>query len=361
MYAYQLHNVDTPIQLVEQPIPRTQRNGVVVKILATPLLSYSALYLQGKLPYMMPPMPFTPGTNAIGIVHEVGPGVQHVHVGQRVMVSSHWMRDEPVQSPEQALLGLTGISEHSGEMLKEYPHGTWREYADFPAALIHPLEGLDHYDAVSLTALSKIMIPFGGLRRAALQAGETVIINGAAGYFGSGAVLGALALGANVVATGRNEAALQAMKAALGPVGERVKIVVQKADEASDIAALKTASEGGAHAALCMVGQANDAHSTAVTLQSLRRNGRLVLMGSLLPSLSINYGQMLLNNWEIKGNFMYSRQDVLLLTELVKNGLVDLKRVQTQSFHFQELEKALAAAAKLKGLESVVLQFPGNT
>ena len=57
---------------------------------------------------------------------------------------------------------------------------------------------------------------------------------------------------------------------------------------------------------------------------------------------------------------MYSRQDVLLLIELVKNGLIDLKRVQTQSFHFQELDKALTAAAKLKGLESVVLQFPGN-
>ena len=357
MYAYQINNTNNPIELKELPIPKTKPNGVVIKILATPLLSYSEQYIRGELPYMMPPMPFTPGTNAVGIIHELGEGVQHFKVGQRVMVDSYWIKDEAVEEPAQALLGLTGISIDSGAMLEEYPHGTWREYADFPAALVHPLEGLEQYDAVNLSSLAKIVIPLGGLRRSGLQAGESVIINGATGYFGSAAVLGALALGAKVVATGRSEAGLQELKEVLSSYGERLQLVALQGDADSDIKALRDASGNGAHAALCMVGQAKEAHSTSVTLQSLKRNGRMVIMGSLLPDFSVNYTQMLLNNWEIKGNFMYNREDFNIAISLVKNGLIDLELIKANSFAYQDLKSALVAATQLRGLNTVVLKF----
>ena len=357
MFAYQLSSTANPVELKEVPIPRAAKNGVVVKMEATPLLSYTDLYLQGKLPYVMPPMPFTPGTNAVGTIHEVGPGVLHLRVGQRVMVESFWTKDEAVESPGQVLLGLTGISEDSGPMLEEYPNGTWREYGDFPAAVVHPLDGLDQYDSATLSALAKVAIPFGGLRRAALQAGETVIINGASGYFGSAAVMGALALGATVVATGRHEAGLRAVQKTLDPEGIRVQIVVQQCDEARDTAALKEAAHGGAHAALCMVGQARDAQSTLSTLQALRRNGRMVLMGSLLPRLPIPYGQMLLNNWELKGNFMYRRADFHAVIALVRNGSLNLRAIQAKTFPYHALEAAMSAANSVKGLNAVVLTF----
>lgn len=55
-----------------------------------------------------------------------------------------------------------------------------------------------------------------------LQAGETVVINGATGSFGSAAVAVALAMGAaRVIATGRNSAALDALAARYG---SRVRI-----------------------------------------------------------------------------------------------------------------------------------------
>ncbi len=356
MYAYQLKSVSQKVELKELPIPKASKNGVVVKILTTPILSYSDVYLQGKLPYMMPPMPFTPGTNAIGIVHEVGESVLSLKVGQKVFVESYWVKDEAVEEQGEALIGLTGISPDSFSMLEEYPNGTWREYADFPASVVHPLDGLD-FDPVLLSALAKIVVPFGGLSRIGLKAGETIIINGATGYFGSAAVLSALALGANVVATGRNESALISLKQDLLKSGERVKLVVQKGEEETDITQLRQVAGNGAHAALCIIGQATDSHSTQVTLQALKRGGRMVLMGSMTSDLKINYGQMLLNNWEIKGNFMYKHTDVQRVISLVKNGLIDLNLIKTKTFNYQEIYEAISAASKVKGLENVVLKF----
>jgi len=52
--------------------------------------------------------------------------------------------------------------------------------------------------------------PYGGFLRGEFQVGETAIANGASGYFGSAAVLIALAMGAaRVVAAGHDRAALE--------------------------------------------------------------------------------------------------------------------------------------------------------
>jgi len=52
--------------------------------------------------------------------------------------------------------------------------------------------------------------PYGGFLRGEFQVGETAIVNGASGYFGSAAVLIALAMGAaRVVAAGHDRAALE--------------------------------------------------------------------------------------------------------------------------------------------------------
>ena len=62
-------------------------------------------------------------------------------------------------------------------------------------------------EAGRLCALTLLLVPYGGLLAADLQAGETLLVSGATGHFGSAAVMVALAMGAGcVVAPGRNEA-----------------------------------------------------------------------------------------------------------------------------------------------------------
>lgn len=355
MLEVKLFDTKQAIKVIESDIPAAKRGGVVVKLEATPLLSYSRDYLEGKLPYMYPPMPFTPGTNAVGVVHEIGDGVLGLKLGQRVIVDCNWVKDEAVSEPERILIGLTGISMGSAPMLNEYPNGTWRQYGDFPASVVFPIDDSDDVDATTLATIAKLVVPFGGLRRMELKAGETVLINGASGYFGSAAVMSALAMGANVILTGRSQAKLEKVVADLNAPAERVRVVAQTGEFETDIAALRQAFSTPAHKALCMVGQSKDSHSSLVSLNALQRGGQLVVMGSTLAELSIDYNQMLLNNWEIKGNFMYTKEDYLALISMVQSKQIDLSKIAVKTYVIDDLENAIDEAGQLQGLNSVVL------
>lgn len=354
MKAWMLDEPGKPLALRDVAQPQPRRNAVLVRMEAVPLLSYTRDYVEGKLPYAYPPTPFSPGTNGVGRIVAAGEGVVAFRAGQRVAVNPYWIADETVREPAQALLGLTAISADSGALLAEFPHGTLREAAEFPASTLIALDGLDEVDAARLAVLGKFAVPFGGLRRGRLSAGETVVVNGASGYFGSAAVLAALALGASkVVALGRRLAPLRAL---VEQGRGRVVPVVLTGDAPQDTAAIRSASGGGADLAFDMVGQATDANATLAALRSLRRAGRLVLMGSMQVDLPITYSEMLLNNWELIGHFMYTRADYLALVSLVASGQIPLDAVELTSYPFAELEVAIDAAGRMSGLQCTVVE-----
>jgi alcohol dehydrogenase len=353
MKAWMLDEPGKPLALRDEPIAQPRRGAVLLRMEAVPLLSYTRAYLEGKLPYAFPPGPFSPGTNGIARIEAVGDGVFGFRKGQRVAVNPYWRADETVDEPEQVLIGLTGISAGSAPMLADFPHGTLRELAEFPASTLVALDGLETMASTRLASLGKFSVPFGGLRRGRLTAGETVVVNGAGGYFGSAAVLAALALGASrVVALGRRPKAL----APLVELGRgRVKAVVLTGDGASNVAAIREAAGGGADLAFDMVGHATDADATLAALRSLRRNGRLVLMGSMEVPLPIPYGEMLINNWELIGNFMYTRADYLALVTLVASGQLSLDSVDITAYAFAQLESAIDRAGSAQGLQCTVV------
>ncbi|MEX3823218.1 zinc-binding dehydrogenase [Paraburkholderia sp. BR14262] len=339
MKAWMLDQPGQPLALRDVPQPEPRRGALLVRVEAVPLLSYTRQYVQGKLPYGYPQGPFSPGTNGIGRVLAVGEGVYGYRVGQRVALSPYWIADEALREPAQALLGLTAISPDSGPMLGDYPHGTLREAVEFPASTVFPLDGLDHVLSAQLAALGKLVVPFGGLPRA--------------GAFGSAAVLDALALGAGrVVALGRRAAALAPL-AKLG--GGRVVTVALSGEMARDVEAIRAAANGGADLAFDMVGHATDPGATLAALRSLRRNGRMVLMGSMEVDLPIKYGEMLINNWELMGHFMYSGADYRALIALVQSGQLPLDAIEVQRHPFDALETAIDAAEKAEGLTCVTV------
>jgi alcohol dehydrogenase len=268
-------------------------------------------------------------------------------------VNPYWVVDEAVREPAQALIGLTAISTDSAALIADFPHGTLRELAEFPVSTLIALDGLDDMASDRLAVLGKFAVPFGGLRRGRLAAGETVVVNGATGYFGSAAVLAALAMGASrVIALGRRMKPLEAL-VEFGQ--ERVVPLALSGDAAQDAAAIRAASGGGADLAFDIVGHATDPNATLAALRSLRRGGRLVLMGSMQVELPIAYQEMLLNNWELMGNFMYTRADYLALVALVASGQVQLDAVELRSFRFAELETAIDAASAMAGLQCTVV------
>src|SRR6201996_8366878 len=342
------HN-DLRVEDVETPKPAP--DGVLVAIEAGMVLSYTSKVLSGSVPYSLPPMPFVPGTNAIARVIATGNNVAHVQNGDRVFLSPHLRGDVPDPEPPQILIGLTATvtSDAALALQARWRDGVFTEIAHWPAACVTPLAGLDERPSTELIGLAKLIVPFGGLQRTGLRGGQTVIVNGASGYFGSGAVMLAGAVGAGrIVAVGRKREALERLADAFGP---RVIPAVVSGDAAKDLAIIRHAAGGGADIALDLLGAAKSTSTTLSTLRALKRGGRLVLMGSAEVPLELSFREMLANDWEVVGQFMYARQSPSQLAQLAAEGLLDLKKIAVTTFKLAEFKRAVEAAALMQGLD----------
>jgi len=354
MKAWRLERLGGALGLKDVPTPEPRPGSVLVRIEASALMSYLKPYVEGKLPlYNPPPGPFTPGTNGVGVVEAVGRDVWHLKPGQRVVLSSHFVARDNVEDPAQILIGLTA-GEGAAPVLADWPDGTLAEYALMPVEAVTPAEGLDHLDAAQLAAVGRCIIPYGGLLRGRLAAGEMLVVNGATGAYGSAAVLLGIAMGAGrVIAARRNRTALEAVSRA---GGARVATVALTGDVKADAGALRAASGGGAHMAFDMVGQAGDANATLAALHALRRGGRLVLMGSMTTDLPVPYTTLMLNSWEIIGQFMYPAGAYLRLLDLLRSRLLDISPIRPRVYPLAELPAAMEAAATAGNLDYIVMQ-----
>ena len=355
MKAWKLDRLGGALSFEDVPIPDVRPGSVLVRMEASMLMSYLGAYVSGELTYYQTPSnPFTPVGNGVGVIEDVGRDVWSLRPGQRVFLSSLSASAEQVAEPTRVLLGVTSLNAESKAMQADWPDGVLADYALYPAAAVTPAENLSEIKSPRLAALLRCVVPYGGLLRGRLAVGETVIVNGASGSYGATAVLVALAMGAGtVVAVGRNVKALDAIA---GAGGARVRPVVLTGDAQADSATLRAAAGGGAHLAFDMVGQARDANATLASLEALRRGGRLVLMGSVTTPLSLSYMQIVNNDLEIIGQFMYPPDATRRLSELVRLGLLDLGAIRPRVFPLSDLHKAMDAAAAAESLECVVVR-----
>jgi alcohol dehydrogenase len=348
--AWRLHaHNDLRFDDVETPQPAP--DGVLVRVEAGMVLSYMGRVLSGQVPYSLPPMPFVPGTNAIARVIAVGANVGHVRTGDRVFLSPHLRGDVPDSDPPQILIGLTATvtTPAALAMQARWRDGVFTEIAHWPAACVTALFDMDDKPAAELIALAKLIVPFGGIQRTNLRGGETILINGATGYFGSGAVMLAAAMGAGrVVAIGRKREALENLRDVFGP---RVIPAVVTGDAEKDLAVIRNAAGGRADVALDLLGAAKSTSTTLSCLRALKRGGRLVLMGSAEVPLELSFREMLANDWEVVGQFMYARQAPGQLARLAAEGLLDLRKIVVTTFKLADFRRAVDAAALMQGLD----------
>jgi alcohol dehydrogenase len=349
MRAWQLDRLGGHLKLIDTAIPEARPGTVVLKLEASVLMSYIQGYVAGSLPfYDAPDVPFTIGSNGIFTIHAVGRDVWHLRPGQRVILSSHLVAQENVPDPSQILLGVTSLGDKA--IQNDFPDGVLADFAVVPKELVTPIDGVAKLDAAQLATAIRFVLPYSGWLRGRLAAGDTAVVTGATGSYGGAAVILALALGAaRVVAAGRDPEALAAISR------DRVIPVRLTGDRAADTTAIRAAADGGANVALDLVGGATDPNATLAALHALRRNGRLVLMGSASAAIPIDYMAMIVNNWEVLGQFMYPADGYRRLFELVRAGLLDLTTITPHSYALADLPAAIAAAAKVGSLACVVV------
>ena len=355
MKAWRLERLGGALTLEDVPVPEVRAGTALIRIEASPLLSYLKQYVAGELPFYSPPSgKFTPGTNGVGTIEAVGHDVWHLRPGQRVVFSPHFVAGENVSDPAQILIGLTALGAGSSAVQADWRDGSLAEFALAPVSTITPADGLDHIAAAQLAVLNRAIVPFGGLSRGRLVAGETLVVNGATGAYGTAAILVGIAMGAGrLIAAGRNGKALDEL---VRVTRRRVTAVKLSGDVQADAASLRAAADGAVDIAFDMVGQAGDANSTLAALNSLKRGGRLVLMGSMTTPLSLSYGDVMRNNWEIIGQFMYAAGAYRSLLSLLRTGLLDISPIRPMTFPLARLPEAMDAAGEASNLECVVIE-----
>ena len=129
-----------------------------------------------------------------------------------MVLSPYFVAPENVDEPAQILIGLTSIGPASAQLQADWPDGTLAQFALAPASTVAPVEGLERLGAAQLAVLNRAIVPFGGLLRGRLAAGETLVVNGATGAsagIGLETARRARAEGASIILTGRNRERLE--------------------------------------------------------------------------------------------------------------------------------------------------------
>ena len=333
MKALRQHALWKPLQVEDIPIPTAGPGSGVIRVLATSIISYTRDIYDGTRKYQYV-TPLTVGSNAIGRVHAVGPDATSLKEGQLVLF------DITVRSRDDAshifLSAITqGFSEGSAMLMRHWTDGSYAEYLKAPLENLFPIDearlcGELEYTCSELLSMTRMLVPWGGLLDIDLRAGETIVVAPATGSFGTAAVHLALAMGARVIAMGRNTDILARHKQTLATQypADRFLTVTITGDEEKETVALREAAGNRPIDAFYDISPdagRNGSYFKAA-IMSLGHAGRVSLMGGQRGDVSIPYHRVMHSNLLLKGTWMYQRQDVPKFIRLVENGNLVLGR-----------------------------------
>ncbi|MDX1541398.1 MAG: NADPH:quinone oxidoreductase family protein [Geminicoccaceae bacterium] len=182
MRAVLCRQLDGPggLRVEDAPRPEPGRGEVRVRVRAAGVNFADTLLVAGRY-QIKPELPFTPGMEIAGEIEALGPGVEGLDVGERVM----------------ATLAYGGFAEE---------------------VVARALDVVRVPNAVSDVAAAGLAVAYGTAHgalswAARLAAGETLVVHGAAGGVGLAAVECGKALGARVIATARGRDKLEVARA----------------------------------------------------------------------------------------------------------------------------------------------------
>jgi len=298
------------------PSPRPGPGEVVVAVKAASVNFPDVLIIQNKYQFK-PPLPFSPGSELAGVIKEVGPGVSGFREGDKVIAFT--------------------------------TYGAFAEEVKTEAARLLPLpEGMDFASGAAF------LLTYGtsdhALRdRGGLEAGETLLVLGAAGGVGLAAIEIGSALGARVIACASSEDKLAVCRQ--HGAGAGINYAAEDLRER-----IKVLTEGrGVDVVYDPVG----GPYTEAAFRSLAWRGRLLVVGFAageIPKLPLNLA--LLKGASVVGVFWgdFTRREPAAFAESVRRlgqwfaqGKLQPHVSQTFPLHRAAEALKLMAARQVKG------------
>jgi NADPH2:quinone reductase len=168
------------LKLEDVPTPAPAAGQVLVHVRAVGVNPYDTYMRAGTYP-VKPALPYTPGSDAAGVIESVGPGVTKVKAGDRVYTAQT----------------VTGA------------------YAEYALALESQVQPLP--EQITFAQGAGVWVPYGTayhalFHSAQARAGESVLIHGCSGGVGTAALQMARAMGLKIYGTAGSDAGLELIK-----------------------------------------------------------------------------------------------------------------------------------------------------
>jgi len=350
MKAAVLKKFGSPLVIEDVPEPALGTGEVIVDVVATRVLSYMNEVFSGERKYLLD-LPVVPGPGAIARVRATGPDATRLAPGDWVYCDPTVRSRDNALAPDITLQGLSAGGEGGLRLQRYFRDGSWAEQMRVPTENTIPIGAIDARDAGRWCAMGTCLVPYGGFLAANLQPGETVLVSGATGNFGSAALAVALAMGAAcVVAPGRNEGVL----ADLGRrFGDRVRTVKLSGDEDDDRTRMLQAAPGPIDCVLDIMPPSVGTATVRAAVMTVRPYGRVVLMGGVGmlggAGLELPYPWIMRNCITIHGKWMYPREASHRMASLIRSGQLRLGDFEVREFGLDHVGEAVAHAAAHSG------------
>lgn len=344
--------------------PQIKDGSAIVRVLGAGVLSYQRDIYDGKRDYPLP-RPLVGGFSAVGRVVAVGSDAVALKPGNLVYVDCV-IRGRDNLDAVILSANSDGFNEGAQKLMRDvWRDGTFAEFAKVP---LENCIYLDEkrlceelgYSIHDLVYISYLLVPYGGLRDISLEPGETVIICPATGGFGGAGVQVAIAMGARVIAMGRNEKELERLKLSVkkGTPGASIETVAISGDAEKDAAALQAFGTIDAVLDLSPPAASKSTYLNSA-IMALRRKGRVSLMGGFsddpIPSF-----KLIADDIAVKGKFMYEREDMNQFLKMLERGLFPKGKdfVDLRVFGLDDWKTALDVAAEYVGIGRFVVITP---
>jgi NADPH2:quinone reductase len=308
------------LRVREIPEPTPGAGQVIVEVHAAACNFYDTLIVRGRY-QVKPPFPFVPGGELAGIVVAVAPDVDSLAIGDRVF----------------------------GSLVA----GAYAERVAMPASALRRVPDGAAFDAAATLPIAYGTAHAGLVQRAALRAGETVLVHAAAGGVGRAAVEVARACGARVIATAGGEAKLEVARAA------GAECAIDYGSETWDTEVMALTDGRGADVVYDSVG----GDVTERSLRCLAWCGRLLVIGFSSGEIpSVRLSRVMLRNVSVVGLHLtaYAERDPAALhatydavAKLLAGG--QIRPEISARYTLEALPDALAALADRRTTGKLVI------
>jgi NADPH:quinone reductase-like Zn-dependent oxidoreductase len=331
------------IQLIDLPAPPAPRAGEVRVAVRAAAVNHLDLFVVRGLPHDLR-FPHILGADAAGVVDAVGSGVTRVKPGDRVMINPG-ISDytcEHCRAGEHSLCATF-------RLLGEHLPGTIAESVTVPEHNLEIVPALDPplgwaeaaaFSLVTLTAWRMLVT------RAAVRAGETVLVWGIGGGVSLAALRIAKLRGARVIATSSNDAKL-AVARTLG-----ADVVVNHRNQAVAREVREHTAGRGADVVVENVGEGTWEES----LRALARGGRLVTCGATAgPKVVTDVRRLFWHQLTIMGSTMGNAAEYREVVRQLAEG--HLRPIVDRVYPLGEARAAFERLAAGEQLGKIVVQI----